>query len=141
MDPITIYNSYSDQDITRMIEVYKSVGWMNHDYNKVSIILNNSTHIAIAKLDDNIIGFARALSDGVFNAAIYDVVVCPEYQRRGIAKLLLENLLAQFEDLSCIHLISTTGNEAFYKKIGFKKPTTGMAIYHKSHLEKEYTEG
>lgn len=141
MDPITIYNSYSDQDITRMIEVYKSVGWMNHDYNKVSIILNNSTHIAIAKLDDNIIGFARALSDGVFNAAIYDVVVCPEYQRRGIAKLLLENLLAQFEDLSCIHLISTTGNEAFYKKIGFKKLTTGMAIYHKSHLEKEYTEG
>lgn len=141
MDSITIYNSYSNQDITRMIEVYKSVGWMNHDYHKVSIILNNSTHIAIAKLDDNIIGFARALSDGVFNAAIYDVVVCPEYQRKGIAKLLLENLLAQFEDLSCIHLISTTGNEAFYKKIGFKKLTTGMAIYHKSHLEKEYTEG
>ncbi|QUR94298.1 GNAT family N-acetyltransferase [Macrococcoides canis] len=124
-----------------MVEVYKSVGWMNHDYNKVSIILNNSTHIAIAKLDDNIIGFARALSDGVFNAAIYDVVVCPKYQKRGIAKLLLENLLAQFEDLSCIHLISTTGNEAFYKKIGFKKLTTGMAIYYKSHLEKEYTEG
>ena len=118
MDSITIYNSYSDQDITRMVEVYKSVGWMNHDYKKVSIILNNSTHIAIAKLYDNIIGFARALSDGVFNAAIYDVVVCPEYQKRGIAKLLLENLLAQFEDLSCIHLISTTGNEAFYKKIG-----------------------
>lgn len=141
MDYIAIYNEYSDQDITRMVEVYKSVGWMNHDYHKVSIILNNRTHIAIAKLDDNIIGFARALSDGVFNAAIYDVVVCPEYQRSGIAKLLLENLLAQFEDLSCIHLISTTGNEAFYKKIGFKKLTTGMAIYHKSHLEKEYTEG
>ncbi|QIH77436.1 GNAT family N-acetyltransferase [Macrococcoides canis] len=141
MENISIYNCYEEQDITRMVEVYKSVGWMNHDYNKVSIILNNSTHIAIAKLDDNIIGFARALSDGVFNAAIYDVVVCPEYQKRGIAKLLLENLLAQFEDLSCIHLISTTGNEAFYKKIGFKKLTTGMAIYHKSHLEKEYTEG
>ncbi|QNR07022.1 GNAT family N-acetyltransferase [Macrococcoides canis] len=141
MENISIYNCYEEQDITRMVEVYKSVGWMNHDYNKVSIILNNSTHIAIAKLDENIIGFARALSDGVFNAAIYDVVVCPEYQKRGIAKLLLENLLAQFEDLSCIHLISTTGNEAFYKKIGFKKLTTGMAIYHKSHLEKEYTEG
>lgn len=120
MENISIYNCYEEQDITRMVEVYKSVGWMNHDYNKVSIILNNSTHIAIAKLDDNIIGFARALSDGGFNAAIYDVVVCPEYQKRGIAKLLLENLLAQFEDLSCIHLISTTGNEAFYKKLGLR---------------------
>ncbi|QYA40314.1 GNAT family N-acetyltransferase [Macrococcoides caseolyticum] len=141
MDRIAIYNTYSEHDITKLVEVYKSVGWMNHNDDKVSIILKNSTHIVIAKLDNKIIGFARALSDGVFNAAIYDVVVYQEYQRRGVAKMLLENLLIQFENLSCIHLISTTGNEAFYKKFGFKKLTTGMAIYHKSHLEKEYTIG
>lgn len=87
-----------------------------------------------------IIGFARALSDGVFNATIYDVVVHKEYQNKGVARIALEELLQQLEYISCVQLIATTGNDTFYKKFGFKKLKTGMAIYQNEELAKEYLE-
>lgn len=43
-------------------------------------------------------------------------------------------LLEELSHISCIHLISTTMNEAFYEKVGFKKVKTGMARYLSSSL-------
>ncbi|MGV2927860.1 GNAT family N-acetyltransferase [Macrococcus capreoli] len=140
MSRIKYSSKINPGEYQQLVDVYQSVGWVGHDLIKVEQIFVNSTHIAIAKDNETIIGFARALSDGVFNAAIYDVVVHPEYQRQGIARNLVQQLLDQFESLSCIHLIATTGNEAFYSKLGFKKLITAMAVYHKPHLEAEYTE-
>ncbi|WP_414056062.1 GNAT family N-acetyltransferase [Macrococcus equi] len=137
---ISYNTTLQEQDFEQMVKVYESVGWTGHDIEKVRTIYENSSHIVIAKHSNQVVGFARALSDGVFNAAIYDVVVHPNYQGQGIAKNLVQQLLEQFESLSCIHLISTTGNEWFYKKLGFKKLTTAMAVYHNSTLEAEYTE-
>ena len=48
--------------------------------------------------------------------------------------------LEQLKDVSCIHIISTTGNEAFYRKQGFRKVKTGMARYLDSELTKAYLE-
>lgn len=38
-------------------------------------------------------------------------VVHKNYQRSGKAKILLEDIIDQLEDVSCIQLIATTGNE------------------------------
>ncbi|WP_346764022.1 GNAT family N-acetyltransferase [Bacillus sp. BHET2] len=90
-------------------------------------------------MDEIVVGVGRALSDdGVFNAAIYDVVVHHEHQKKGIASLIMSDLLEQLKDVSCIMLISTTGNEAFYKKQGMKRVKTGMARYLNPALEDEY---
>ncbi|TQR30849.1 N-acetyltransferase [Lysinibacillus sphaericus] len=129
-----------ENELTMLKEVYQSVGWMKHDERIIKKVFNASTHQVFAVKDHKIIGFARALSDGVFNAAIYDVVVHKNYQRSGIAKILLEDIIDQLEDVSCIQLIATTGNEPFYEKIGFKKLKTGMAIYKNPQLAEEYLE-
>ena len=74
----------------------------------------------------------------MFNAAVYDVVVHADYQGNGIARKLMDDLLQQLKEHSCIHLISTTGNESFYKKLGFKNLKTGMEKYTNPTLAKEY---
>ncbi|WP_158694742.1 GNAT family N-acetyltransferase, partial [Staphylococcus chromogenes] len=79
-------------------------------------------------------------SDGVFNAAIYDIVVRPSYQNQGIGQRLVHQLVEVLGPLSCIHLISTLGNETFYTHCGFKKLTTGMAIYQNPELASQYLE-
>ena len=66
------------------------------------------------------------------------MVVHADYQGMGVARKLIEDLLEQLKEHSCIHLISTTGNESFYKKLGFKDLKTGMAIYKNPILAKEY---
>lgn len=129
-----------ENELTMLKEVYQSVGWMKHDERIIKKVFHASTQQVFAVKDHKIIGFARALSDGVFNAAIYDVVVHKNYQGRGIARTLLEDIIHQLEDVSCIQLIATTGNEPFYEKIGFKKLKTGMAIYNNPQLAEEYLE-
>jgi len=42
--------------------------------------------------DSRLVGMGRAISDGEYQAAIYDVVVLPEYQGRGIGKDIMKQL-------------------------------------------------
>lgn len=137
---VTIKYHLVEEDIPALKEVYQSVGWLKHDEETIRKIFSASTHTVFAMEDHKIVGFSRALSDGVFNAAIYDVVVHKEFQGRGIARILVDDLLNQFHKISCVHLISTTGNEDFYQKIGFRKLKTGMAKYLREGLATEYLE-
>ncbi|ADF40292.1 GNAT family N-acetyltransferase [Priestia megaterium] len=135
---ISFLHSIENVEWSRMKEIYHSVGWENHNEEEIKKVFQSSNVVAIAYDEDNIAGFGRALSDGVFNAAIYDVVVDEHYQNKGIGQKIIENLLALLEDISCVHLVSTLGNEEFYKKAGFRKMKTGMARYLNPSLAEEY---
>ena len=137
---ITVKTQIEDMNLKQMLDVYQSVGWMKHDEEIIRTVFEASTHKVFAVKEGLVIGFARALSDGIFNAAIYDVVVHKDHQGEGIARLLLEKLLDDLKDVSCIHLISTTGNMAFYERCGFQKLKTGMAIYRNVQLAADYLE-
>ncbi|WP_412839294.1 GNAT family N-acetyltransferase [Bacillus paranthracis] len=137
---IRINSDFSTANLDDMKEVYASVGWTKHTNEIIRQVFEASNVIAIVTFNDRIIGFGRAMSDGVFNAAIYDVVVHREFQRQGIAKKIMEFLLDKLSNVSCIHLISTTGNEEFYRKLGLKKLKTGMARYLNTSLSDEYLE-
>ncbi|MED3913091.1 GNAT family N-acetyltransferase [Priestia megaterium] len=135
---ISLSSSIENIEWSRMKDIYHSVGWKNHDEEKIKKVFQSSNVVAIAYDENKIVGFGRALSDGVFNAAIYDVVIDKEYQNKGIGQQIIENLLAQLKDISCVHLVSTSGNEEFYKKAGFRKMKTGMARYLNPSLAEEY---
>jgi len=137
---VSFSNSIENVEWSRMKEIYHSVGWTNHNEEKIKKVFQSSNVVTIAYDEDNIAGFGRALSDGVFNAAIYDVVVDEHYQNKGIGQQIIENLLAQLKDISCVHLVSTAGNEEFYRKAGFRKMKTGMARYLNPSLAEEYLE-
>lgn len=130
----------SNVNWTEMKQVYQSVGWNKHTEEIIQSVFQASNVIVIVRDEMRIVGFGRALTDGVFNVAIYDVVVHKHFQGKGIAKQIIMLLTRRLEGVSCIHLISTTGNEAFYEKMGFQKLKTGMARYLNSSLAEEYLE-
>lgn len=130
----------NEQEIHALVNLYASVGWHGHTPENITTIYKQSTHILLAYHDEVLIGCGRALSDGVFNAAIYDVVVRPTYQRQGVGQRIVTHLVRDIGEVSCIHLISTLGNEAFYAQCGFRKLTTGMAIYQHPKLATQYLE-
>lgn len=137
---LAFVNGFNLCHVKQIKEVYESVGWSSHDEHNIIEIYNNSTHVSIAIMNNEIVGIARALSDGVYNAAIYDVIVKPKYQSNHIGYQIVENILLEIGNVSCIHLISTLGNCDFYNKLGFRKTTTGMAIYQSEQLRNDYTE-
>lgn len=137
---IKIHSDYANANIDEMKEVYASVGWTKHTNEIIRQVFEASNVIALVTVNGRIIGIGRGMTDGVFNAAIYDVVVHRDFQRQGIAMKIMEFLLKTLSNVSCVHLISTTGNEGFYQKTGFKKLKTGMGRYLDPMLSDEYLE-
>ncbi|NYE07535.1 ribosomal protein S18 acetylase RimI-like enzyme [Bacillus niacini] len=137
---LRIHSDFSKLSLDEMKEIYSSVGWTKHTIEIIKQIFEASNVIALVTVNGRIIGFGRAMTDGVFNAAIYDVIVHPEFQKQGIARQIMEYLLDKLSNISCVHLISTSGNEDFYKKLGLKRIKTGMARYLNPNLASEYLE-
>lgn len=75
-----------------------------------------------------LIGFGRAISDGVYQAAVYDVAVVPEYQRQGIGRTILQHILRNLPNCNVI-LYAAPGKEHFYRTLGFHPLQTGMALF------------
>jgi len=90
---------------------------------------------------EQLVGFGRALSDGVYQAAIYDVAVLPEFQGKGIGKTIVNHILARLRSCNVI-LYASPGKEDFYRTLGFRKMKTGMALFKDARgmEEKGFTE-
>jgi GNAT superfamily N-acetyltransferase len=88
----------------------------------------NSAVVVFAYNQTRIVGWGRALSDGEFCAALYDVVVLPEYQGYGVGRLIITALLRKVPNHS-VTLYAVPGKEAFYEKLGFHRMKTSMGLF------------
>ncbi|MBC3192396.1 GNAT family N-acetyltransferase [Pseudonocardia sp. C8] len=80
--------------------------------------------------DDELVGFARAVSDGVLRAYVEDVVVTPRLRGAGIGTALVHRLLEQLADIPTVTLFCPRSLAPFYGRLGFR--ATGQAVMHLS---------
>lgn len=78
---------------------------------------------------DKLVGVGRALADGVDCSYICDVALLPSHQGQGLGRQIVDTLVAHSNGHKKIILYSVPGKESFYKKLGFKRMTTAMAIF------------
>ncbi|MBI5634398.1 MAG: GNAT family N-acetyltransferase [Nitrospirae bacterium] len=97
------------------------------DIVKLETAFRNSEMRCFAYHDEKLIGAGRGISDGALRAAIYDVVVLPQYQGKGIGTMIMEYLLER-ANAEIIMLFANPGKEPFYSRLGFRKMKTAMAI-------------
>ncbi|PYY29995.1 GNAT family N-acetyltransferase [Paenibacillus illinoisensis] len=110
--------------------LYHDAGWWP-GRDKDGILKLLSFSIAIGAWDDNtLVGFSRAISDGVFRAYLEDVVVLSSYRDKGIGKLMIERLLDELKDIDVISLICSEDLAGFYKETRFKK-TKQIVMHYK----------
>ena len=138
---VTLQLDCSGVDWNAVYETLKRVG-MGHfspELHRKAFEASQATVFAYS--ENRLVGFARALSDGVCQAALYDVAVVPEFQRQGIGAQLVKTLLIQFTHLNVI-LYSSPGKEDFYRKLGMRKMKTGMALFPdaEARAQKGFTE-
>jgi Acetyltransferases len=75
-----------------------------------------------------LIGVGRAISDGAYQAALYDIAVLPAYQGQKVGRLIVDEIHKDLQRINII-LYARPGKEAFYSKIGYRKMLTGMAKF------------
>lgn len=102
------------------------VGWNNLSQEQTIRALKNSLYDIIAVDNGRVLGMGRLLGDGLYYI-IVDVIVIPEYQGKGIGSELIKRILDYVnsqipaDSRASIQLISESGKECFYEKMGFKK--------------------
>ncbi|HQT27485.1 MAG TPA: GNAT family N-acetyltransferase [Burkholderiales bacterium] len=94
---------------------------------KLELAFRNSLLKVFVYDGKRLVGAGRALSDGVWRAAIYDVAVLPDYQGKGIGSQIIRHLV-EHANVEVITLYAAPGKEAFYERFGFRKMKTAMAI-------------
>jgi GNAT superfamily N-acetyltransferase len=78
-----------------------------------------------AWVGDRLVGSVRVLSDGYFFNTVPELMVDPDYQRRGIGRELMHRAL----DLSPggrLFFGAQPGNEEFFERAGFKRGPVGF---------------
>lgn len=105
-------------------DLFQTTGW-NDKYQAtpetlIQTIVNSSFYLS-AYDGDQLVGFGRVLSDGCMHAMIFDLIIIPPYQGRGIGSEILTKLVEKCLSMGIgdIQLFSAKGKAGFYEKHGF----------------------
>ena len=101
----------------------------NKDPADLKIVFSNSMFKCFVYDSGRLVAAGRALADGKDCSYICDVAVHPDYQGRGFGKQVVSQLVAFSKGHKKIILYAAPGKEPFYKKLGFKRMATAMAIF------------
>lgn len=122
-------------DLQQLQELFRVAAFWAADrtVEDLAIAITNSKPVVTAWDGDRQIGFARATSDGVYRATIWDVVIHPDYQGAGLGRKLVETVLMHphVNRAERVYLM-TTNQQHFYERIGFEEnPSTTMVLFNK----------
>ncbi len=122
------YN-HEDTDWEELADLYKIAPLGDKKADELRKAFGNSMFKCFVYEKSQLIGVGRALADGVDCSYICDVAVHPQYQGTGIGKGIVKKLMSLSEGHKKLILYANPGKEGFYKKLGFKRMTTAMAIF------------
>jgi GNAT superfamily N-acetyltransferase len=94
---------------------------------EIRIMLENTDYHFSAWDGKRLIGFARVLTDRIYRATLWDVVVHPDHQKRGVGEELMNRVLSH-PVLSRVEKfwLNTRDKFGFYEKFGFVRSDQGM---------------
>lgn len=136
-------NNYQITDYVTVEEYQnfrKAVSWAIFGDKQAKEGLEHSNYIVCIRVDGKAVAMARFLWDYGYIAYIADVMVLPEFQGKGLGRMLMENIMKYVNknvpkeyDLM-ISLVAAKGKNTFYEKFGFiTRPTEefgpGMHLY------------
>ena len=84
--------------------------------------LANSDVIISLWIGNEIVGFGRALTDGIYRGVLWDVVIDQNHQGKGFGSLIVKNLLSskEIKNTKKIYLM-TTNKKLFYSQFEFRE--------------------
>lgn len=105
--------------------LFDAVGWGSYPVEISKKALSNNIYSVSIYDNDSIVGYGRLIGDGIIFLYIHDVMVKPEYQRKGIGTTIMKKLLTKVEEIKkenpdlLLYLGASKNKEDFYRKCGF----------------------
>jgi len=119
---ITYANSLT---VEQFNELRLAVDWSPVEPSLAQKGLEHTAFLIVANDDCKAVGMARVITDYGYQVLVADVIVRPEYQRKGIGTKMMEYVMEYIDDSvapgqgKAITLNAAKGKEGFYKQFGF----------------------
>jgi len=123
-----IYSS-ENVDWEELSQLYLVAPLGEKEPSDLQVAFSNSMFRCFVYDSGRLIAVGRALADGRDCSYICDVAVHPNYQGLGLGKELVTKLVKLSQEHKKIILYAAVGKEPFYRKLGFKRMATAMAIF------------
>lgn len=89
-------------------------------------LIENSQRTAVALSGEQIIGFARGITDGLSNGYLSMVVVDDQHRRAGVGRALVEHVMGDNPEITWVLRAGREGAEAFFASLGFETSLIAM---------------
>ncbi len=116
----------------KIIALYKANQWSAAKKPETLYRALLNSHTLITAWDnDTLVGLGNAISDGYLVVYFPHLLVLPSYQKKGVGKTIMSELMKVYKGFHMQMLSSDHQAIAFYEKMGFSKAgdTQAMWIY------------
>ena len=127
--PISWTDNQESLDWNELESLYRLAPLGNKSAAHLRTVFSNSRFKFFAYEKGELVAAGRALSDGADCSYICDVAVLPGYQGSGLGREMVKRLVEASRGHKKIILYSVPGKEGFYRKLGFMRLLTAMAIF------------
>jgi len=123
-----------EDDIPAVLKIERmsfSTPWS--EYSFLTEIYKKYAFTRVALSDGNIIGYI-CVNFVLHEAHILNLAVDPDFRRRGVASLLMDEALRELKNVSCVFIylevrVSNVGAKEFYEGFGFKPASIRKKYY------------
>ena len=110
-------------DIAKIHQEVKSTYWGGYRTMEQTVsTIKNCICFGLYTKNDELVGFARLLTDTVVFAYIRDVIIFDPYKGKGLGKILVKHILARpdVQEVKTVAL-KTKDAHSFYEAFGFER--------------------
>ena len=129
---MTIIYEFTDEHIKQVHQLYKKTWWAKERSLEDTIDCVKGSQVCIGILDENnnLIGFTRIISDFIYKAIIFDVIVNNACRGNGLGKKIM-GLIKSHEKLKKVkhfELYCLPEMESFYSSFDFSTDVGGIKL-------------
>ncbi len=123
-----LIHSILPQEIEPVQRLLSANGWEDRvgDLSRFTELIANSQIALVATQGEEVIGFLRALTDGMSNGYISMVAVAEGHRSKGVGTALVQACVGANEHITWVLRAGRPGVSRFYDKLGFKVSTVAM---------------
>jgi N-acetylglutamate synthase-like GNAT family acetyltransferase len=110
-------------DWNQLLELQHSAAWCRHrSLEQLKKAIHNSQLLITAWEGNRLIACARVLTDFVYRAVVFDVIVHPHYQGKGLGRQVMDQIVnhPSLKEVE-YYFLYTADKQGFYRRLGWQE--------------------